>query len=613
MDKRKIIAILVAAIVIIGLIITLVLINSKNLKAMVIRVIYQEGTVTLTDDNGKEASILENMKLYSGAALETAEDGLVDLSLDDTKFLTIEPDSQVDFIKSGKALELQLNRGRIFFNVTEKLGDDETMDITTSTMVVGIRGTSAYVDADNSDVYLGDGVLHIKGINPDTGEEIETDLYAGQKAHVYLLDTGDVSVSFAVDDYDVKDMPKEMLRNIVTNPELFDRVLAEDKFTAKELIKEAIVKEILSGDMVLSEENQKVLEEVIEELKPKKSEVINKENEEELIEEPTPKAGQANQLAEEPEVVAEPVVPVEEEQKVTTPVVPPTPVVVPSAASAPAPPAAIQPATEPATEPASGSGDNNQTTTYTINIVSTEGGTVTASSTKAAAGTVISLTESANRGYAFEAYSISPEVEIVNNTFTMPESDVTVEGGFYEIEPVWLMYSSAGDGSGGFNITAGGATPEYNDGGYLVYPGESVTVEVRAETGSVFTGWNIGNYSLPGFDTSSASNTFTMIEENCSISANFELENTGTTYSVTVTYPSSIITVTYQDNIVTSGTQFTATGDSIILGYTYVDDANTSNLVINVSPDGTDYSYEAGIIQIYPAEETVTVSITLEQ
>ncbi|MBQ2317235.1 MAG: FecR domain-containing protein, partial [Lachnospiraceae bacterium] len=145
LTRKALLAILVGALAIVTVIIAVLIANSHKLTAIVMRLIRQEGEVTLLDASGQDAVIMDNMKLYSGNALETGADGLVDLSLDDTKYLTIENQSNVVFEKSGKALELKLTSGRLFFNVTEKLADDETMDISTSTMVVGIRGTSGWV------------------------------------------------------------------------------------------------------------------------------------------------------------------------------------------------------------------------------------------------------------------------------------------------------------------------------------------------------------------------------------------------------------------------------------------------------------------------------------
>lgn len=46
-------------------------------------------------------------------------------------------------------LELYVRSGSLFFDVTEPLEEDESMDIRTSTMAVGIRGTSGWVEVED--------------------------------------------------------------------------------------------------------------------------------------------------------------------------------------------------------------------------------------------------------------------------------------------------------------------------------------------------------------------------------------------------------------------------------------------------------------------------------
>ncbi|MBQ1721193.1 MAG: FecR domain-containing protein, partial [Lachnospiraceae bacterium] len=351
LSTKAIVGIVVGVLAILAVILVVILMNKNKLTAMVMRLIRQEGEVALLDASGQDVVIMDNMKLYSGNALQTGSDGLVDLSLDDTKYLTIENQSQVVFEKSGKALELKLNSGRLFFNVTEKLADDETMDISTSTMVVGIRGTSGWVDAENSDLYIGDGTVRVKGINPKTGETIEAEFTAGQKVHVYLLDEDGKTVAFELENYTIEDVPREMLRNIVQYPELFLRFVEETGFEPKAVIREAIIKKILPEEMNLPEEYEELLEEVLEEMK---------EPEEEEEEEP------------------------EEVEEVETPTTNRT--VTPQNTQEEEPPAEEQPAQQSSTPAAT------TPTTYTVTVNTATGGTASASANSATEGTAITLT-----------------------------------------------------------------------------------------------------------------------------------------------------------------------------------------------------------------------------
>ena len=93
----------------------------------------------------KKKTILDNLRLNDGNALSTEAESLASVGLDDTKIISIEENSRAEFYQKGKKLELVLTKGRLFFDVQQPLADNESLDIKSSTMVVGIRGTSGYV------------------------------------------------------------------------------------------------------------------------------------------------------------------------------------------------------------------------------------------------------------------------------------------------------------------------------------------------------------------------------------------------------------------------------------------------------------------------------------
>ena len=71
---------------------------------------------------------------------------------------------------------------------------------------------------------------------------------------------------------------------------------------------------------------------------------------------------------------------------------------------------------------------------YSVNISATTNGTVTASPTSAEAGTTIALTVTPDAGYVLDALTVtdasSNTIEVADNKFTMPASDVTVTATF---------------------------------------------------------------------------------------------------------------------------------------------------------------------------------------
>ncbi len=119
------------------------------------------------------------MRLLSGQSVTTADESLIMVSLDDIKLLTMEQNSRADIKAKGKALKFELTEGNLFFNVTQKLEENESFDIHTSTMICGIRGTSAYVGVDSTDhevLMVTDGVVKVTATNPRTGETLEVEV-----------------------------------------------------------------------------------------------------------------------------------------------------------------------------------------------------------------------------------------------------------------------------------------------------------------------------------------------------------------------------------------------------------------------------------------------------
>ena len=574
LSTKAIVGIVVGVLAILAVILAVILMNKNKLTAMVMRLIRQEGEVALLDASGQDMVIMDNMKLYSGNALQTGSDGLVDLSLDDTKYLTIEKQSQVVFEKSGKALELKLNSGRLFFNVTEKLADDETMDISTSTMVVGIRGTSGWVDAENSDLYIGDGTVHVKGINPETGDTIEADFTAGQKVHVYLVSKDGKTVAFELENYTIEDVPREMLRNIVQYPTLFKRFVDATGFEPKAVIREAIIKEILPDDMVLPEEYEKLLEEVLEEMKEPEEEEEEEEEPEEVEEVETPTTRQTvppqNPPAEEP--------PAEEQ------------------------PPAQQQSTPAATTP--------EPTKYTITVNQAEGGTASASTPSATAGTQITLSATPNTGYELSGWTVvEGGVTISNNAFTMPEGNVTVAPVYTSLGEPHVVEAFVESGGTVSITTSQGTQTSQNS----AYKNETVTISATPSDGMRFVQWS-GDMADIVADIRSAVTSFVMGDEDVYLQAVFEKIR----YQITIAIPAGMTLSRDNARYETSAVVETTYDAPLEFTYTIEGAPNepnvsaTPNDIVTVRPDGT--TNTSGTITIAPKgnTESITVTITLQ-
>ena len=184
---------------------------SDKLRATTIRLIRQEGTIELTGNDGRARNLKDQQRFQNGDTLRTMVKSLAGLSLDDAKAVLMNEESCAGFHQEqkGKWLQIDLTEGDLFFAVDEKLKDDENFEIHTSTMVIGIRGTSGYVTADSEGrdmLIVTDGTVHVSGINPTTGEIIEEDVSAGHQVTVYLFDRPTNSVKFHLENVSEKDL-----------------------------------------------------------------------------------------------------------------------------------------------------------------------------------------------------------------------------------------------------------------------------------------------------------------------------------------------------------------------------------------------------------------------
>jgi len=235
--KPRIIGLGIAAVaVVVSVIIGIVLFGGR-LKGATMRLTDYDGHVALTDAAGKELSIQKDRKLLDGNKLSTKTESRAYVTLDEDRLVTLMQESKAAFAQSGKALELKLTEGQLFFNIAKSLKDDESLDIRTSTILIGIRGTSGYVDTDENGsevLYLTSGKVHCVAKSPDTDDEEEVDVEAGQKLTVTVLDDGSLDVK--VEDIPETALPMEAAELIAADEMLLETVLEETDWEEESLL-----------------------------------------------------------------------------------------------------------------------------------------------------------------------------------------------------------------------------------------------------------------------------------------------------------------------------------------------------------------------------------------
>ena len=119
--------------------------GAESYSASTMRLLHYEGTVEIEDVGGEPRFVMENVRFSSGEAMRTGEASLASVGLDDSKIVTLDEKSRVVFFQEGNTMRLKLTEGQLLLDVQEKLDENESLDIETSTMVVGIRGTIVFV------------------------------------------------------------------------------------------------------------------------------------------------------------------------------------------------------------------------------------------------------------------------------------------------------------------------------------------------------------------------------------------------------------------------------------------------------------------------------------
>lgn len=201
----------------------------------------KSGTVTITKSTGKEVKYKAGMKLYSGYTVTTGSESYANISLDGSKVLKIDSSSSVSVSKSGKKLNLFVNSGSAFFNVSKKLDGDESMNIQTSTMTAGIRGTSGIVSTGISggESSYGSRIMLLEGsvtLQCSVDSKVENyTVSAGEKFSI--LPTGNAAPQ--VEPITASAIPGFVAVEVAADPYLQKRIEADGKLLVEDIIKDA--------------------------------------------------------------------------------------------------------------------------------------------------------------------------------------------------------------------------------------------------------------------------------------------------------------------------------------------------------------------------------------
>ena len=212
-------------------------ISAATARATTMRLDSYTGKITVNTMNGSSRKASKGMRLLNGYEVGTSAASSAYINLDDTKAVKLDEKTQVQVRQAGKQLELMTKTGNIFFNVKKTLASNESFRIRSSTLITGVRGTSAYVtlDKDETRVYLLEGKLKLTEIDPGTGKANTVSITGGEAA---------VSCKYTTDKVDVTkekfaegDVPYFVLEEVAKDEELQKKVDDLSPLSTEKLLK----------------------------------------------------------------------------------------------------------------------------------------------------------------------------------------------------------------------------------------------------------------------------------------------------------------------------------------------------------------------------------------
>ncbi len=219
------------AVVVIGIIIAAVMVVRSGIFDTSMKLRLVEGTVNIEDTKGNINPASTNKQFESGDIISTSYDGYASITLDDTKTIALDGYTRAEFFKKGKTVGAKLIKGGLFFEVSQRLNEDELFQLQSNNVIITLnKGSSGYFEYDESGLqtlYVTNGVVKVDAYNSRTGQSKSTEVRGGQKLALYLYDksTGSSdSVKFVTSDVRPQDLPDFPLKVMSRNSQLLKTV-----------------------------------------------------------------------------------------------------------------------------------------------------------------------------------------------------------------------------------------------------------------------------------------------------------------------------------------------------------------------------------------------------
>ena len=120
---------------------------AEEIESRKLAIIQVEGTeAQIEKPNGGKFKAIKGMSLGQGNKVFTGKDTYVYVTADDDKTFKMDDNTTIAVTKaSSKTLNVELQKGELFFNVEKPLGADEELNFRAANTAMSIRGTSGWL------------------------------------------------------------------------------------------------------------------------------------------------------------------------------------------------------------------------------------------------------------------------------------------------------------------------------------------------------------------------------------------------------------------------------------------------------------------------------------
>ena len=241
---------------------------AEEATASVMRLEKCEGDVTVKNASGKPLKITYKMRLYNNYEISTDRQSYAYISLDGEKAVKLDASTRVSISKAGKKLEILVSTGKLLFDVSAPLENDESMEIRTSTMMTGVRGTIGYVeivDVTESTLILLEGRTQVTTVDPVTNETTVTTVTSGQTLSSRITDDdGEETLTVTVTGLEEDAIPGFVRTYVADNPDAQDRIDENTDLDSQAIISGA--SEILARDEAQAEQQAEEIQDDLSQL-----------------------------------------------------------------------------------------------------------------------------------------------------------------------------------------------------------------------------------------------------------------------------------------------------------------------------------------------------------